>query len=420
MLVRLDAFNVKTLPVGEHRDDLVRGFVLRVRAGGARSFAIFYWRGGEKKRYNLGPLQKLPLTTARDEARKLLARVALGEDPQAIRAAARQAELTVDGLVAGCLGALEVRPKTRTEWARLAEVEISPAIGALPAAQVTRTVIRDWGASITKRSGWVANRSWELLRRAYSWGVSQDLLVGSPFVHGFTRPMKVEPPSTRVLSGAEVGALWRALGPDDGQFADAVRLLLLTLTRRGMVVGMRLGELELESPEPRWTVPGARTKNGKDHVVPLVPAAVEVIRRRLERANGDALFPPARPAEVQPEVMWWSSRWNRGLVADVEAQYREAAQLAPRKPRERPLVARWTIHNLRHTAATHMAEDLGVDEGIIALLLAHSQRSTSAVTQRYVRAERRVERRRALEAWCAWIAAQAASRAVVDEAQQTA
>src|SRR5688500_11237462 len=111
---------------------------------------------------------------------------------------------------------------------------------------------------IAKRSAYTANRSFEVLRRVFSWAVEQDVIGASPFV-GLKLPAR-EHKNERVLSTPEVRALWTGLDlvhqhhPD---YADATRLLLLTGVRRDMVLGMNRRELEdLDGSEPRWVIPG--------------------------------------------------------------------------------------------------------------------------------------------------------------------
>jgi integrase len=58
----------------------------------------------------------------------------------------------------------------------------------------------------------------------------------------------------------------------------------------------------------------------------------------------------------------------------------------------------WTIHDLRRTASTGMAE-LGVQPHIIERVLAHSTGVISGVAARYNRAAYLAEMRQALEQW---------------------
>jgi hypothetical protein len=85
--MKLDSKTVAeaTLPPGsaDHIfwDDDVTGFGLRLRAGGSRSFVLQYRIDGRSRRASFPG--SLKVADARAAARKLLAKVTLGGDPQA-------------------------------------------------------------------------------------------------------------------------------------------------------------------------------------------------------------------------------------------------------------------------------------------------------------------------------------------------
>jgi hypothetical protein len=93
--MKLDAKSVAALDLGGKTDlivfdDELKGFGYRLRsaAGGKvlRSWLVQYRRAGATRRLLLGAANVLTAEAARTAAKKALARVALGEDPQADRA----------------------------------------------------------------------------------------------------------------------------------------------------------------------------------------------------------------------------------------------------------------------------------------------------------------------------------------------
>lgn len=385
--VRLTASNTRTLPASkriDYRDAILRGLVLRVSPTGARSFALAYSRRGKNRRYTLGSTPPITLAEAREEGRKILARIMLGEDPQEHRARARRDQLTVAQLVTLTLEALVLKPTTRRQWEWLADKELKPEpFGEMAAATVSRGQIREWGARIAKRSVSTADHAFRLLRRCYSWGVEVDRLPSTPFSHLKSPGKGIIRPKDRVMAPQEIRLLLQALDQSPGAYADTLLLLLLTAVRREAVLGMKAGELEdLDGDEPRWTVPEARSKSGLVHVVPLSPQAVAIIRRRLEHAQGDVIFPPVGRSAGHGGHMAWSSDWIEGI-----------------RTRMGPL-PRWTVHDLRRTAATQMRERIGVERDLVRLLLGHAGPQVLGV---YERATRLPERRAALVSWAAWI-----------------
>ena len=63
----------------------------------------------------------------------------------------------------------------------------------------------------------------------------------------------------------------------------AVKVLFMTFLRVGSLVPMRWEELDYQ--QDLWTIPAARMKSGRDHVVPLTDPLKEVIET-LRRVNG--------------------------------------------------------------------------------------------------------------------------------------
>ncbi len=390
MRLRLTPQSAKSLPAAEGRradyyDSVRRGLVLRVSPSGERRWYLSYSRRGAARKLRLGDVDEMTLAEAREEARRLLIRVGLGEDPAAVRAAERIAGLSVAAVVREALRHLRLSDRTRREWQRLADVEVIPRLGDTPAAQLSRSEIRDWGARLARRSPTTAAHAFEFLRRCYSWAVEHDVLHGTPFVH--LQPPAVRAASTRVLSTPELWALQRAIAALPGAYSDAVELLLLTLARREMVLGARRAELDLEAK--LWRVPAARMKARLDHLIPLSPRAVSAFKRRTDDAPGDVLFPPLRRDSDSATM-----GWNSDYVLSLKAKCAAALHVGP--------WPRWTIHNLRHTGATHLREDLGVDRDVVRLLLAHHRRDVSG---RYDRAEMLDQRRAALDSWDTWLAA---------------
>ena len=402
-------------------DDDPKGLALRIHPSGEKLWTLRYTFRGRDRRMTIGAYPELSLKDARIKAREHKNEALSGRDPA--RRSASSAP-TVGEIAKSALAALELRPTTAKEWARLVRAEIVPAFGDVLAAELSRREIREWmrDRAAKPRGKWTANRAFEVLRRVYSWAVAEDVLPGSPFV-GLQKPAP-EPRSQRVLTTDELRALLAALDRLPGAYSDAVRLLLLTCARREMVLGGRRGELELGS-EPTWTIPGGRdgrSKSGEPHVIPLSKEAVKVLERRLTViGDGSYLFPPARVRRQgeapKRAAATWSSRYTSELQTEVGIAWATAdgRPLPMRKVKRdgkeveeldreacRLLLPRWTLHNLRHTGATRMREHLGVRVDVVSMILGHTPEGPR-VTRVYDRAHLLPERRAALVAWDAML-----------------
>ena len=82
----------------------------------------------------------------------------------------------------------------------------------------------------------------------------------------------------------------------------AIRMLALTATRSGEVRGMCWDEIDKDI----WTIPGERTKVGREFRVPLSPDALAVLdeARRYSEGTPDSLvFPSARGRQITPDAL---------------------------------------------------------------------------------------------------------------------
>ena len=150
----------------------------------------------------------------------------------------------------------------------------------------------------------------------------------------------------RVLSADEIRSFWSACRDIGEPFGTIFRLLLLTGQRLREVAGIRRDELDGDL----WQIPGNRTKNRRPHVVPLSSMA-----QKLIAAAGDQQIVFSTTGTTPPSGF---SRAKQRL---------DAAMLAANggKP-----IADWTLHDLRRSAVTHMAE-AGIRSDVIELVVNH-------------------------------------------------
>jgi hypothetical protein len=95
-------------------DDTLPGFGVRLRAGGKRSWIVQYRVGAKQRRLSLGTVETVDAGEARKRGRDALAKVHLGQDPQADKIEARTPkprELTLGDAVELYLPSAEKRLK---------------------------------------------------------------------------------------------------------------------------------------------------------------------------------------------------------------------------------------------------------------------------------------------------------------------
>jgi integrase len=177
----------------------------------------------------------------------------------------------------------------------------------------------------------------------------------------------------RTLTDDEIRKFWEATGSLTPQFRDSLRLMLILGQRRSEIAGMRRSELS--SDLTLWTIPGKRTKNKREHEVPLPPLAREIITG-TESISNDLLFSTTGSTSV--------SGWSKMKLKLDRLMGKDLAE--------------WRIHDLRRTAVTGMAR-AGADLHVIERAVNHSSGSFGGIVGVYQKHKFAEEVKAALEAW---------------------
>ena len=326
----------------DHRE-AVRGFGVR-RQRDQATYVLKYRQFGRQRFVTIGP-HGAPWTPelARKEAKRLLGLVAMGKDPADEKAKARlQAADTLRNIADQYLrdAKQRLKPRTYSEIERYLSANWKP-LHSMSVFQITRRHISARIGDIAAAHGAVsAARARTALSSMFNWAIREGIDIAANPVLGTNRP--AQPGSReRVLTDTEISAIWQACGDDD--YGRIVRLLLLTAQRRDEVGSMQWAELDTFSG--LWTVPSARTKNHREHSLPLAPVALSLLPYRQ---NGrDFLFGHGPRRSGDPHRGF--SGWSKSKAA-LDARIAETSG-AP--------LSHWTVHDLRRSASTAMADRLG-------------------------------------------------------------
>ena len=362
-------------------DDEQTGLGVRVTAGGGKSYLAQYTFAGSKRRIPLGPCSGISLAAAREAVQAILGDVAKGRDPAADRKAAttkaehKAAEeaFTLDVLLTKW-GASHLTGR-RHSYAQEAVRALRYAFKAQlpkPAAELKdRAVARLLEGLAGADKPAMAASTMSYGRAAFGWAIGRRLIVDNPFANlSFGHVVKRE----RVLKDHELRAIWEATaGP--GSYHAIVRTLILTGQRREEVAEMVWSELSDDLST--WTIAADRSKNGVAHVVPLSPQGQKILKDARRRA--DLVFPG-----------------ERGLF---NGWSKSKARLD-----QRCGISGWTLHDLRRTAATGL-QKLGVRLEVTEAILNHVAGSRAGIVGVYQRHHWADEKRAALIAWGAHVAA---------------
>jgi integrase len=378
------------LPAGKNEaifyDDDLPGFGLRLRAGGSMRWVYTYKIGVQHRRITVGMPAVLSAARARATAAGLHARVRLGADPAGEKLegrirAAETMEVALRSYLAQKRG--EVRLGSYTGIERHL-VKHCRRLHGLQLVKIDRRAIAAMLGAVASNSGPIeANRVRASLSAFFAWCMREGLADANPVIGTGRRPEKSR---QRVLSDAELMAIWKATaGPDD--YSAIIRLLTLTGARAAEIAGLSWSELRDDS----IVLPSARTKNAREHIIPVTAPVRTILDVRSRRADRDFIF---GRREGRPFTGW--SVCKDLLDARIEAA---GASIAP-----------WTPHDLRRTAATRMAE-LGVQPHVIEAVLNHVSGHKAGVAGIYNRATYEPEKRQALTLWSEHLLAVVGGRA---------
>jgi integrase len=386
--VRLTAPTVRALSLPAGKDDHVffdadlPGFGLRVRASGAKTWMVQYAIAGKTRRLVLGSLAVLDPSKARETAKDLLAQVRLGRDPagEKMEARARAAE-TFGALLPRFLERQRARLKPRSfeETDRHLTVHAKPLHGR-PIEAIDRRTVATRLAEIAKASGpAAANRVRTSLSAFFSWSAREGLVEANPVA--YTNKAVENGSRERVLADDELAAIWRALG--DNQYGAIVKLLMLTGARRDEIASLRWSEIDVD--EATVTLPPARTKNRREHIIPLSDQALAILSAQPQRLEADGALRDFVFGRGPRGFQDWS-----GSKADLDARI-----TAARKGK----TLDWTLHDFRRSLSTALHERFNVQPHVVEAMLGHVGAYKSGVRGVYNKAMYLDERRRALQRW---------------------
>lgn len=238
------------------------------------------------------------------------------------------------------------------------------------------------------------------IKRAFKWAVSEELVLASVY-HGLLtvvglrqgRTSVRESKSVKPVPDKDVEATLPFLAPP---VRAMVQLQRLTGMRPGEVVQIRSGAIDRSGPV--WLYEPENHKNqwrGHHRVVPLGPQAQELLLPFLDRPDDAFLFSPKEAEQWRREHRPASSQTDRKTPiypCELRARerrkqqrrqrqrkrpprdhydrdsYRRAIEYGLKKARKAGIaIAHWHPHQLRHTRATELRKQFGIEAAQVSL-----------------------------------------------------
>jgi integrase len=359
-------------------DDDLPGFGVRLR-GDSKRWLVQYRANGTQRREILGDIRRVTLEMARKAARQRFAQLELGIDPGAEKKAARDqaaaTQLTLARVAERYLDAKQatMRPSSYRDAERYFNLHWAP-LRNRPIAKIARAEVAAGLQDISKTRGPIAaSRARAHLSALFGWAAREGLCDANP-VAVTNDPGAGRPSRCRVLSMVELAVIWRAC--EDDNFGYIIKLLALTGARRSEIGGLKWTEINFD--RGTMTIAAERAKNHRALTLTLPPVAIDILRSVPRRDSHENLF-----GSNGAGFTTWSTS-TAALNARITAT--EGKPLAP-----------WTLHDIRRSVATGMAE-LGVEPHHVEATLNHVGHK-AGVAGTYNRARYDREIASALQVW---------------------
>ncbi|MDG1279956.1 MAG: integrase arm-type DNA-binding domain-containing protein [Pseudorhodobacter sp.] len=230
----------------------------------------------------------------------------------------------------------------------------------------------------------MANRIRAAFTAYFGWAEKRGYIEANPAER--VQKAGKEKPRTRTPSVEEVREIWNATFEQGPLWGPYFRLCILTGQRsRSDVMAMRWEWIEWD--KTRYCIPNP--KNGQPHIVHLSPRAMRELITLLPNEVVPAAGLVLTSDGITP-MSGFAKRKHR-LDATVNEARHRAGQ---------PSMLEWRMHDLRRAQATALAE-AGVDEGVVDRIQNHVAVGSraSAVAGVYNRAQKLLERAKALDLW---------------------
>lgn len=372
------------------------GLYVAVLTSGSVSFRYDYRINGRRETLVIGQYGRdgISLAEAREElisAKKLLK---AGQSPSAAKRDGikkiRGAE-TFAVHTDAYMRHVVLAESTRAMKQSVIDRDIMPVLGNKVMAEITTSMVRDLCDRIVERGGRAtAVQAREIISSVYRFANDRGHGLLNPAADIKPSSIAMFKPRERCLQPEEIGIFFRALD-NVGAMATmklALKLVLLTLVRKSEFTEATWKEVDFK--KCTWTIPAARMKGSRSHVIYLQTQAQDLMVGLQMCAGGSEYLIPGRYSVSKPLS---NGALNRLINTTVEAAQREGMGLD-----------HFAVHDLRRTAST-LLHEAGYPSDWIEKALAHEQKGVRAV---YNKAEYARQRTYMLQQWAdmvdAWIA----------------
>ena len=372
---RLSAIAIKnTSAPGRYGDG--DGLFLVVSKAGSKSWIVRVQKNGRRRDIGLGGVSKVSLKLARERAALVRSQVEVGIDPVVERR--KRIGIPTFKEAAALVHAEHKRGwksgKHQAQWLSTLETYAFPYFGNTAVADIEASAVRDALAAIWLTKPETAKRLRQRINTVVDWAVTKGYRengLALPVIDKALPKQRARVKHHEAMPYTELPKFLDQVRSRESMGRLALEAVILTATRSGEIRLATWDEIDLENR--LWTIPRARMKADREHVVPLSDAAVNTFRRAQKFKRGPA-------ALVFP-----------GLLKDRPLSDMTLTKVL------RDLGKTETVHGFRSSFRDWVAERTSFPPEIAEVALSHvnSDRTEAA----YLRSDQRDKRREMMEVW---------------------
>jgi len=399
---KLTALKVKSAGPGRHPDG--DGLYLFVRDTGSRQWLLRIQADGKRRDLGLGTAETQPrtkeqasaaeqiglmdrrsltLSEARDKADAYRRMVRAGRDPVAERQKAPTAIPTFEKAARDCHDELKAgwRNKKHTDsWLACLVTYAFPTIGEQPVDAIDSLMVRDLLAPIWIDKAETSRRILQRIGAILDFAHIKGWRSSEASLRSVRKGLPRQPRTDNHFEAMPYGDVpaymeqLRSASPTVGR--DALRFTVLNAVRSNETRFAVWPEIDLE--KATWTIPAARMKMNKTHIVPLTPPAIEILRRRWEGRSTD-----------------------NGLVF-FSSPKKAISDMTMTKVLRDDGIASITVHGFRSAFTDWAANEVSMPKEVVDAALAH--KLTDKVEAAYRRTDFFEKRRLLMKMWADYLA----------------
>ena len=290
---------------------------LRITETGARNWIQRLVVGGKRRNIGLGNATLIDVKDAKIKAIENRRLVLTGGDPLAAKRKAKTPTFAEAMEKTAAANAARWKESTAYRWRRTLNKNAIPHIGDLRIDKIGRVEVLQLLTPIWADKPTLARKLREHLRTVFSWAQAHGYIELNPagdMVNGALPTQAAVKSNMRAMTFEDIPDAVQSIRECEANLPSKLCLefIILTGCRGGEARAAQWSEIDLKAAT--WTIPASRMKAKRDHVVPLVNAALDVLERAAAWAGkSNLLFPSPAARKVMTDATLLNTLTAAGL-----------------------------------------------------------------------------------------------------------